>query len=627
MKKIITTILIAFFFLFSHANIITPTKGGDNGVILTGLVTGDTVVIQASQNPWSYIYVGTSNGNLSTPIVVINDGTVVMTAGISLENDGYVKATGRGSGGTVYSINWLGLTYSKTCGFSFTTTYGASTSNAIGISGLSHDIEVENVYVNGDGYTVWAKNEIGDYQANADKGAQYWWPHRMYNINIHDLIGINIFQDWGYLGTTDPYGNARSIAFDGSSSTITIPTSHPSVVTITVPTGKGYYVPGTFIQVYNGSNFFTATITSYNSGTGSLVLSSVANTGTGTFNSWGINAFPRPTGLAGVQLHDCILYRVGRSGIQWGNVDSLITGSPNKIYNNRIFETGLELNDQQGMAIAVGSASNTLEVYNNFTDSNFKNGIFSYNFGTINIHDNSLNNTGHITMDSTTTNPNLGFLIRLDKSINGVTYSSSVQPQGVYVKPTSEYLFVKFVLSALDVLPTWVVFRLTPTPTQSPREVFIQYFTTAIGSHTGSSSDPYVGWGGSGTVTNAAITLPVDGRLPYNMNGIFFNIFNAQNISVYGDPAGRTSFLIKNNTITHPTETVEAFAFLANNNTYDSTLSRICENNILNGTRITSSNIFVDPSATSFGYSEIGCDNPAYKKYIRIKLGSKPNPH
>ncbi len=72
-----------------------------------------------------------------------------------------------------------------------------------------------------------------------------------------------------------------------SVSSVATPTSHPTSRTLTTQTGLTLY-PGTIVTLQSGSVYFRATVTTYNTLTGSLVVSSFLNVGSGTFSSWDI---------------------------------------------------------------------------------------------------------------------------------------------------------------------------------------------------------------------------------------------------------------------------------------------------------------------------------------------------
>jgi len=82
-------------------------------------------------------------------------------------------------------------------------------------------------------------------------------------------------------------GTAYNLATKGTS--VTSNTIGTGAKTFTTQTGLGF-VTGMAIRVANsGVNYITADVTSYNSGTGSLVINGTAVSGSGTFTSWTIS--------------------------------------------------------------------------------------------------------------------------------------------------------------------------------------------------------------------------------------------------------------------------------------------------------------------------------------------------
>jgi len=67
-----------------------------------------------------------------------------------------------------------------------------------------------------------------------------------------------------------------------------------SVVTLVIGTGLSYSNGQTVLISYDGSNFMTGTVQSYNSGTGDLVVNVTAFEGSGTYSSWSVDLYPRP---------------------------------------------------------------------------------------------------------------------------------------------------------------------------------------------------------------------------------------------------------------------------------------------------------------------------------------------
>lgn len=101
-------------------------------------------------------------------------------------------------------------------------------------------------------------------------------PHGEYFYEYFQTIGGN------------PIIKTQRISDTSSSTEAAIPTSHPTSVTLTVDTGRTYTV-GQALTIVNGVDHtirFTGTVTSYNSGTGSLAFNSTGNTGTGTYRNW-----------------------------------------------------------------------------------------------------------------------------------------------------------------------------------------------------------------------------------------------------------------------------------------------------------------------------------------------------
>jgi len=67
-----------------------------------------------------------------------------------------------------------------------------------------------------------------------------------------------------------------------------------SVVTLVIGTGLSYSNGQTVLISYDGSNFMTGTVQSYNSGTGDLVVNVTAFEGSGTYSAWSVDLYPRP---------------------------------------------------------------------------------------------------------------------------------------------------------------------------------------------------------------------------------------------------------------------------------------------------------------------------------------------
>jgi hypothetical protein len=126
----------------------------------------------------------------------------------------------------------------------------------------------------------------------------------------------NVIGDWtemlqkGDQGDPGPQGPAGNDGADGNdgidgdkyadtftSTSQAIPDSHPTTVNFTIATGLAWTIGQTARVVADASNYFTAIVVSYDSVTGSIELSSISNTGAGSYTSWAINL----AGTTGVQ--------------------------------------------------------------------------------------------------------------------------------------------------------------------------------------------------------------------------------------------------------------------------------------------------------------------------------------
>jgi hypothetical protein len=168
--------------------------GNDRGVILVGDQTickpGDTLVVKATPEPYSYIYLGKLKGSSESPITLINEGGVVyLNKGIDLEDCQYVKVTGSGS--------------KDRFGFTVNQTPGA----ALVIRGKSSNIEAERFYIKDAAFGCWVKNE-----AQCDTLVNNWV---LNHISIHDYEMHDIKIEGFYMGSTDANNIARPITCNG----------------------------------------------------------------------------------------------------------------------------------------------------------------------------------------------------------------------------------------------------------------------------------------------------------------------------------------------------------------------------------------------------------------------------
>ncbi|RFM29516.1 right-handed parallel beta-helix repeat-containing protein [Deminuibacter soli] len=168
---------------------ITIIKGGDNGKYVTqqflGCRPGDTLVIPAANNPYTYIAAEHLHGTKEKPIVIINGGgQVKLQAGFAFYNCTHVKLTGTGSKDK----------------YGFRIEHPKGEGPGVDINKRSADIEVCYLDICKKTYGFWVKQE----GSCADSLQAPNWV--IDNISIHDNRIVNMRQEGMYLGSTDPNG-------------------------------------------------------------------------------------------------------------------------------------------------------------------------------------------------------------------------------------------------------------------------------------------------------------------------------------------------------------------------------------------------------------------------------------
>jgi hypothetical protein len=128
-----------------------------------------------------------------------------------------------------------------------------------------------------------------------------------------------------------------------SSNSLAIPTTHPTVINLTIGTGLTDMKPGYRVDVTaDGSHYFRGTIDNYDSGTGALRIISVSNTGTGTYASWSVKldiesiVIPRVYASGEVVRHNGRFYR----SLHSNNVGNQPTGNTDSHWQLIIFSNG-----------------------------------------------------------------------------------------------------------------------------------------------------------------------------------------------------------------------------------------------------------------------------------------------
>jgi hypothetical protein len=185
---------------FATGRKIYVNKGGDNGIYINGsnysYAPGDTLVLRASQNPYSYFSLENIHGQSGAPVVVINEGGQVQISAMAAKNCTFLKITGTGNAANQY-------------GFFLTSPNQTVSAPAFDINERSADIEVDHADINTHGYGFWVKQE-----ASCPDSLRYpnW---RIANISIHDNRITNTGQEGIYAGSTAPNGE-RSVYCNGA---------------------------------------------------------------------------------------------------------------------------------------------------------------------------------------------------------------------------------------------------------------------------------------------------------------------------------------------------------------------------------------------------------------------------
>lgn len=188
-------------------------------------------------------------------------------------------------GGFIVSVVYAGVTYSQRCSFVVVPKGAAGPTGPTGPTGAAG---VDGV-----------KGDIGPIGPTGPSGP----------IGAQGFTGpMGPTGPQGIAGPTGPAGDKFRTA---SAQSKEIPVSHPTSVSFTDLPVDLSYIPGHQVLVsYDASNYFTATVVSYNDST--LVLSSLTNVGTGTYAVWNINMLgaagpkgdtgdPGPTGPTGAE--------------------------------------------------------------------------------------------------------------------------------------------------------------------------------------------------------------------------------------------------------------------------------------------------------------------------------------
>ncbi len=194
--RLLLLALISVISLSANAKKIYITKGSDNGKYISNsnfsYQPGDTLVLRASGNPYSYFSLQGIQGTALKPIVIINEGgQVQLSSGFGFKDCAFIKLTGSGSadryGFKIESSNSSGV--------------------GIDISNKSKNVDVSKIEITRKAYGFWIKNE-----ASCDATVNNWV---LDQISVSDCYIHHTGSQAFYMGSTSPSGT-RSIVCNGA---------------------------------------------------------------------------------------------------------------------------------------------------------------------------------------------------------------------------------------------------------------------------------------------------------------------------------------------------------------------------------------------------------------------------
>lgn len=179
-------------------------KAFDGRIIIDGNTfkysPGDTLVLQAKNNPYSIFNIFRIHGTSQCPVVIINEGgqlkfTRPGTA-ITISNSTHIKLLGNGSSKDLY-------------GFEIYNSPDSASGVGIQVDQRSADVEISNAYIHNKSFAFWVKQE----QSCPDSLQYPNWV--IDSIFIHDNLCRKFNLEGMYLGSTDPNGTDRFIICNG----------------------------------------------------------------------------------------------------------------------------------------------------------------------------------------------------------------------------------------------------------------------------------------------------------------------------------------------------------------------------------------------------------------------------
>jgi hypothetical protein len=235
-----------------------------------------------------------------TPVI---DGSQTYHYGIYLSGKSYVKVVGLAfrdvqSWGSLVNADYIEI---DSCVFGPRT--GEAAQNGLGLTGgSSHCWIHDNTFANslspsgaceegadllriGNGWSIGSVDQQNDYNTVEDNVFTHAAHTAFDNYGRFNVVRRNTFHNEPWIAGCITGQTGKETAYDTSSTSLTVGTGSKS---LTVSTGKSYATssPIGIVSTASPTNAMSGTVTSYNSGTGALVVNVTYARGSGTILSW-----------------------------------------------------------------------------------------------------------------------------------------------------------------------------------------------------------------------------------------------------------------------------------------------------------------------------------------------------